>query len=121
VKKSKRFWLSPCCLDCSGCPIHLRTEEELDYWRKLEADLEKIRCNGCRSDPKDHHWAPDCEILHCCVYEKGFEFCSQCPDFPCQVIKDWEKQYKTHAQAVKRLLEMKEKGTEKWLSENGYL
>ncbi len=118
MEKSKRWWLSPCCLDCSGCPIHLKTEEKLDYWRKKKVDLEKIRCNGCRSDRKGHHWAPDCKILQCCVYEKGFEFRAECPDLPCEILKKWGKEYEHHAKAVEKLLEMKKKGIEKWLSEN---
>jgi len=116
----RRWWLAPCSLNCGTCPIHLRTDEELAYWREKEVDLEKIRCDGCRSDRKGHHWAPDCKILQCCVYERGFEFCSQCPDLPCEILEEWAAEYEHHAGAVKTLVEMKKEGIEKWLRRHGY-
>ena len=48
------------------------------------------------------------------------EFCSQCPDLPCQILEEWGRAYEHHADAVRRLVEMKETGIEKWLSEHGY-
>lgn len=115
--KPKRWWLTPCGLDCGQCTIHRRTKEELDYWRKKKVDPEKIRCDGCRSDRTGRHWSPDCKILHCCVYQRNLEFCAQCPDFPCPMIAEWGKQYDHHGWAVKNLEEMKEKGVEQWLKE----
>ena len=120
MEKDKRWWLSPCCLDCSNCPIHLRTKEELDYWKEQNVDLDKIRCNGCRSDRKGFHWAPECEILQCCVYELGYEFCAECPDLPCDILKKWGEEYEHHSKAVDRLIEMKNTGIDEWLSNNGY-
>ncbi len=115
IEKPKRWWLAPCSLNCSKCPIHLRTEEELDYWRKQNADLDKIRCAGCRSDRSGYHWSPKCKILQCCVYERGLEFCSQCEDFPCAILEEWIKDIPHHAQAVKNLHKMKKIGIDNYL------
>jgi hypothetical protein len=96
-----------CSLDCSECSIRLRTEEELEYWRKQGADPEKIRCDGCRSDRNGHHWSPDCKILNCCVHERKLDFCSECTDFPCQILDEWAGEFPHHAEAVERLRGMK--------------
>jgi hypothetical protein len=120
MDRPNRWWLTPCGLDCSSCSIHLRTEEELDYWRGQNVDLEKIRCDGCRSDRKGDHWSPQCKILICCVDEKGLEFCSQCDEFPCHILEEWIGGMDHHAKAVEKLKEMKEMGTEEWLAKNGY-
>lgn len=115
MKKSRNS-LTPCGLDCARCSIHLRTEEELEYWRKQSVDLRKIRCDGCRSDRQGAHWSPDCKILQCCVYDKGLEFCAQCGDFPCSTIKEWIGGYKHHGEAVARLMQMKQQGVDQWIA-----
>lgn len=117
-EKLRRYWFTPCGLDCSKCTIHLRTEEELNHWRGKNVDLDKIRCDGCRSDRNEHHWSPDCKILQCCIYERRFEFCTQCPDFPCKIIEEWGKEGEHHAKAAKNLAKMKETGIDKWLTEH---
>jgi hypothetical protein len=116
--RSRRWWLTPCGLDCSQCSIHLRTDEELDYWRKKNVDPDKIRCDGCRSDREGHHWSPDCKILQCCVDGRGLEFCARCPDFPCRVLEEWARKYDHHARAVKNLFKMKETGIDNWIKEH---
>ena len=118
--KPKRWWLTPCGLNCSFCPIHLRTDGELNYYRQRNVDPEKIRCDGCRSDRTGNHWSPDCELLQCCVDQRGFEFCAECPEFPCSIINKWAQDYDHHKQAVRRLAEMKESGIQTWLTTNGY-
>ncbi|MGD8978791.1 MAG: DUF3795 domain-containing protein [candidate division WOR-3 bacterium] len=115
--KSRRWFLTPCGLDCYGCPIRLRTKEELSYWAERKVDPEKIRCAGCRSPRDEHHWSPECNILECCVYERKHEFCAQCRDFPCQILEVWASEYEHHSQAISRLKEMKKTGVEAWLQE----
>ena len=120
MDEPRRWWLACCGLDCGTCSIHLRTEEELSHWRDRGVDPDEIRCDGCRSDPQGHHWSPDCRILRCCLHERGLEFCSQCPDLPCAIVEQFADGYEHHAWAVKRLIEMKERGVEEWLAAHGY-
>ena len=119
VNKRRRWFFTPCGLDCYDCPIRLRTKEELDYWTQQKVDLEKIRCGGCRSERNEDHWSPQCKILQCCVYERGYEFCAQCQDFPCPILEVWAKEYEHHAQAVEALKKMKDIGIDEWLKERG--
>ena len=115
-----RKWLSVCGLRCATCTIHLRTEDELAYWRTRNVDPEKIRCNGCRSARDEHHWSNDCEILACCIDMKGHAYCSECSEFPCRMLERWAEGMEHHAQAVARLREMRALGTEAWLRAHNY-
>ena len=99
----KQVLASACGIDCNKCPIHLRTEGVLNYWKNQNIDLDKIRCNGCKSNRDERHWSPDCEILNCCVYEKKFDNCSFCGDFPCPTLQDWANEYEHHLEALKHL------------------
>jgi len=120
MNKTDKNWLSPCGIDCSRCSIYLRTEEELEYWKKQGVDINTIRCHGCRSDRTGIHWSPDCKILQCCVYDKELTFCTECMDFPCNVLKEWEKEAEHHKKALSTLHEMKKTGIEKWCNNHGY-
>jgi hypothetical protein len=83
-------------------------------------DLNKIRCNGCRSERGEEHWSSDCKILQCCAYEKKYEFCAECDSFPCTIFNEWERGLDHHKKAIERIKEMKEVGVERWLLKNGY-
>lgn len=120
MEKPKHWWLGCCSLDCGQCAIYLRTDEELDYWRGKDVDPDLIRCDGCRSGRVGPHWSPDCKILQCCLYERGLQFCAQCADFPCEILRDFAEGVGHHAKAVKTLSKMKEAGVEEWLADHGY-
>jgi len=89
-----------CCgLNCTECEIFRassdpalaeRISREFKEERNLDIKPEVIRCPGCHGD-RSLHWSSDCEILQCCVDERGLENCSQCPDFPCSMIEKWAK------------------------------
>lgn len=77
--------LAPCGLDCDACG--LRGEE----------------CDGCHAD-SDHLWSPDCGIRLCCKFKKGYSNCSECGDFACQLILDFENDpHVHHTAAVQKL------------------
>jgi hypothetical protein len=120
--KPRRWYLSACGLECGQCTIHLRTKEELDYWRSQNADLDKIRCGGCRSERVEgEHWSHDCGLVACCSDQKGLEFCAQCADLDtCALIREFAAPHEHHRAAVARLKEMRQVGVERWLAEHGY-
>jgi len=120
--KHQRRLLSVCGLYCGECSIHLRTDEELSYWRSKNVDLDKVRCDGCRSPRKEGtHWSHDCGLVACCINRKRLEFCALCPDLEsCQLVKEFAASFEHHRQAVDRLREMRRTGVEQWLTANGY-
>jgi len=125
VLKSEKQMPTPCGLDCDPCSIRKvpidseAAKEAIDWYKEMgwlkkeegikEAIKRKMYCKGCRSDRKDVHWSPDCSILQCCVYEKNFEFCYECDDFPCNRLEEWAKESGFHQKALEKLKHLKEK------------
>jgi hypothetical protein len=66
----KKYNTIGCCgIDCGLCPrFHTKGGSV---------------CPGCGGlNLKEKH--PSCGFLTCCVIKKGFEVCSDCPDYPCK-------------------------------------
>jgi Protein of unknown function (DUF3795) len=64
-------------------------------------------CQGCKlgyeEDKRDLSKAK-CEIKICCFKERRLETCADCPDFPCEVIKEfWSKKGWKYKQYRKQL------------------
>jgi len=66
---------------------------------------------GCKSEAKEN---PNdrCKIRQCC-FKKGFDLCSECSDFPCELLKTNPGVIKFHC--IENLQEIKEKGLKHWI------
>ena len=84
--------LSSCGDDCAVCPRHIAaTEEELHEtalfwqkagWRDHVMTAEETRCAGCGS-------RGTCSFgLIFCQRERGITSCRECPENPCDKIRD---------------------------------
>ena len=64
--------LAPCGIFCGACPAFDKT------------------CNGCASSDKKQKriskW--NCKIRVCCYDKYKNDFCCQCSEFPCKIIKN---------------------------------
>jgi hypothetical protein len=92
-----------CCgLDCGLCP---------SYYTKGPS-----RCPGC-CGPDFSNKHPSCSIINCCVKEKNFETCSECVDFPCQKLKNWDEidSFISHKKSLINLREIKKIGIENFM------
>ncbi len=108
--------IAACGMDCSVCPIRKAAndsefaEKLAGRWRKSghpDAKAEWFKCQGCHG-PKDVLWTEDCKIRECCVEEKKLKNCSQCSDFPCDLINAFGNDGNdNHRAAFERLREMK--------------
>jgi hypothetical protein len=115
--------IAACGIDCSTCPfphIHESLENAQKWvgqfreWKVIKQDegAEEIMskgpfCMGCRGD-RSRHWSANCQILKCCVDEKGLNNCSQCGEFPCEKLVEWSRKRPQHARALARLKKLKE-------------
>jgi hypothetical protein len=114
--------IAVCGLDCGTCDIR-RVPFDPDAaqrvaawfcemgWLTQEEGVQQVLersmyCKGCRGD-RLVHWSADCEILTCCVDERGLEFCSQCIDFPCARLTDRARDNARYAGALQRLRDMR--------------
>ena len=73
--------IAPCGLDCSICVLAQRKENP---------------CAGCRG-PNDHkpaYCAYECPIITCeRLRNKGYEYCDECPEYPCKDVMERETRY----------------------------
>jgi hypothetical protein len=107
-----------CGLYCGACELlnafkDGRQEEQAKMWNMNPEDL---KCYGCKSgDPAS--WCKDCEIKECAI-SKNHEFCFECDQYPCKLLKELQSDKVVHHASILRALErIKNIGREKWLSE----
>ncbi|MCR4429248.1 MAG: DUF3795 domain-containing protein [Caldiserica bacterium] len=79
-----------------------------NFWEGLNL-LADVPCRGCQ----DGGGYPSCPVRKC-VKEKQLFSCAECSQFPCQMLKDFLKNYPLFNGDSKRL---KEIGYEKWVKE----
>lgn len=110
-----------CGLYCGACPMLLAHQNgELEVFaERIEMDPEDARCLGCKS----HKVAVFCEScgIRQCASGKGFDFCFQCEELPCEqfvAFRDSEK-WPYHAAVPKNLERIQQVGVEAWLAEQG--
>jgi hypothetical protein len=119
-----RDWnIAYCGLNCAKCPIYeaSHSDDKLreDLAQHFKCEPEAIVCEGCRTEPlsRDVHWSPECKML-VCARSKGVQFCFQCDDFMCSILKKFEYDgIAHHKQTVENLKRMKEIGLDAWLEE----
>ncbi len=91
-------WHAPCGINCKRCP-----------------GIESFGCKGCRNQKGQIRKFPVCKTYEC-VTEKGYDFCFECVEFPCeklQPIVNFEI-FKPHNSKVYNLVMIKKLGLEGW-------
>jgi hypothetical protein len=84
--------------------------------RHLGIPLEEAVCPGCRNaDGKPAHLPMNCRVYPCAA-EKGVDFCSDCPDFPCDLLHPYMDRCEVvwHNTKVFNLCLIKKMGLEAW-------
>jgi len=115
--------MAPCGIDCEKCSLYLAAFDQEQAaslipwfkdmgWIKPEEGLEAIQaktpfCMGCLGD-RSVQWSDTCAIRTCCTDERGLAHCAQCPEFICENLEAWGKQYEGHAAMLEKLKGLKE-------------
>jgi len=77
-EKIDDYFFAPCGVNCFVCYVHLKVKKP---------------CNGCYgSDDNKPERCKNCTIKQC-VSNKSLQYCFECNDYPCQLIKNLEKSY----------------------------
>ena len=88
--------IAACGNDCAACPRytappHEKTEAQLHHtaelWQKIGyrdriVSNEEISCTGCRPENRCRY-----RVVGCCT-ERGIQNCSECPDYPCNIMTE---------------------------------
>ncbi len=91
-------WHAPCGIYCKRCP-----------------GVQSFNCKGCRTVKGQTLNFPVCKTFQC-ITNKGYEFCYECEDFPCeklQPIVNFEI-FTPHNSKVYNLLMIEKLGLSKW-------
>jgi hypothetical protein len=112
------FLTAPCGLPCFACYLYLANEDEAMRHlvsRELGLPLEKAICPGCRNvHGQPAHLPMRCRVYPCAV-EKGVHVCSDCPDFPCDLLHPYFDQAKLwHNTKIFNLCLIKKMGLASW-------
>ncbi len=112
---------SPCGLDCFNCPAYLANEDlklRANISERFHLPFEAARCEGCRNAKGSIAFLGDnrpCDIFRC-TSEKGFTFCHECPDFPCDHLHPYADKAadRPHNTKLFNLCLIKKMGVDQW-------
>ena len=69
MSEDLKTWHAPCGIFCKRCP-----------------GVESFGCKGCRKQEGQILKFPMCKTYKC-VTSKGYDFCYECADFPCEMLQ----------------------------------
>lgn len=107
-----------CGLYCGACAIIVQNKRQdrqaTDEYCGGTSD--ELRCMGCKSQ------LISCYCTRCairaCALSRGVEFCFECREYPCSIIKKFKKdKYPHHSIVLKNLEHIRTLGVEQWLEE----
>lgn len=99
-----------CGLYCGACPVFLATKS---------GEAEKTgtdKCMGCKSETVSAGWCRECSLKKC-ARKKGFDFCYECADYPCQDLEGFKNapEWPYHTEVYDYMGIIKKEGKEGWL------
>ncbi len=117
--KEQKAIAAVCGLYCGACSAYIATKEDPARLTQLAGMFgcseEDVKCHGCRGDIRGSYCS-QCRMVQC-AEERGIDFCSQCSEYPCDVIKEFQAQAPHRNELWEDLARIREVGYEKWLEE----
>jgi hypothetical protein len=112
---------APCGLDCFNCLMYLANgndELRAKISKKIGIPLQRAICKGCRDEegaPDFLGWSEPCNVYRC-ITRRSLDFCSECPDFPCDHLHPYADRASEvpHNTKVYNLCLIKKMGLESW-------
>jgi len=114
-----------CGLYCGACSLYRarrddnpqRLEELVKTMsERWQVKPEEIDCDGCLAGGRLMPYCRQCKMRLCAAEKPGVTRCSDCPDFPCSLITDFNNDgMRHHAEVLDNLRRLQEIGVEAWL------
>jgi hypothetical protein len=110
----KAFQLAADMIDDLGLKKQLGENVDVESFKTGCRNLARSSiCPECKAEAGIHEPGEDrCKIRECC-YRKGYDLCSECDDFPCELLKSNPGVIKFHC--IENLQEIKDKGLKEWI------
>lgn len=124
---SKEHLAAVCGLYCGACGLYrTRRNGSPAQQQELAKTLserwgvppEEVDCEGCLSGGKLSPYCRNCQILRCPATKKSAKRCSDCPDFPCDLITNFNNDgVRHHAEVLANIEHQRKIGVRAWLKE----
>lgn len=121
IDQKKITTAAVCGLFCEGCGLYIASQEDEKRLEKIgeryKMSPEEVRCEGCGSQ-KLGPYCRTCKMKPC-AKNKGVNFCSECDEFPCQLINDFQSQPQVahRIELFESLKRIKDVGYDAWYEE----
>jgi len=114
-----------CGLYCGACPMYIATQNDDEQKRQallkqfssgpMKLKMEDLLCDGCLGNGRVASFCRTCAIRACPKDKQNVARCSDCTDFPCSRITDFNNDGMLHhAEVLKNLQQIRELGIQKW-------
>jgi hypothetical protein len=114
-----------CGLYCGACEMYRadhddneqKSREMLKQFsaRFGKLTLDQLQCDGCLGEGNLTPWCSQCAIRLCPNQKTGVTRCSDCADFPCSRITDFNNDgMQHHAEVLENLRCIRQTGIKKW-------
>jgi len=116
VKETSKIFAGVCGLYCGNCPIfRARRDGHVEFLEFLANTIgvDEVSCDGCRSE---NCWSGDCYFKKC-ARERGVDFCSECPDYPCPQLLEFSEMASHRRVILENLEKIREVGWRRWIEE----
>ncbi|HEY6011097.1 MAG TPA: DUF3795 domain-containing protein [Nitrospirota bacterium] len=85
--KDDNTMIAPCGLLCSDCGVHkVKDDPSLRETLIKKVNWKGAPCPGCRTIKGKSQFITDTCATYACVSKRGYDFCYECPDFPCAML-----------------------------------
>ena len=122
---NKENLVAVCGLNCGACPMYIATQSKDEEKQKalfkqfsagpMKLKMEDILCDGCIGGDRVASFCRDCAIRKCPNDKQDVTRCSDCKDFPCSRITDFNNDgMRHHAEVLSNLRGIKEMGIQEW-------
>ncbi len=118
--KANKKLAAVCGLFCPACGIFIGTKEDPARLnviaQRVQQPIEKLRCNGCRSDQRCFYCESNCKMAKCAT-ARGVDFCGECAEYPCKDLKAFQAEMPHRIELWESQSRIKEVGYERWYAE----
>ena len=119
---NNEYLVSPCGLYCGACSAYIATQraKEQGTAAKPESGAKKpsmgnMQCDGCLGGGRIAPHASSCAIKECAASKSKNRLCSDCPEFPCDRITDFNNDgIPHHGEVLENLRQLKAMGLTEW-------
>jgi len=121
----KENLVAVCGLYCGACPMYIATQTNDEQKQSallkqfssgpMKLKMEDLLCDGCIGNGRVASFCRNCPIRLCPADKQNVARCSDCPDFPCSRITNFNNDgMPHHAEVLENLRKMREMGIQKW-------